>query len=87
VDKKGAKGPIFREKRPFDPKSWHQYWRHNRNPVKKAKQTLINTKDKMMIELASAAPNPTSIELTKQAIKKKSIRKQLQKYARKKIET
>jgi hypothetical protein len=36
--------------------------------IKKAKQTLINTKDKMMIELASAAPNNTSIKLTKQAI-------------------
>jgi hypothetical protein len=47
--------------------------------IKKAKQTLINTKDKMMIELASAAPNPTSIELTKQAKEKE--------YARKKIET
>jgi hypothetical protein len=31
---------------------------------------LINTKEKMMIELASAAPNPTSIKLTKQAIEK-----------------
>jgi hypothetical protein len=38
--------------------------------IQKAKQTLINTKDKMMIELASTAPNPTSIELTKQAIEK-----------------
>jgi hypothetical protein len=38
--------------------------------IKKAKQTLINTKNKMMIELASTAPNPTSIELTKQAIEK-----------------
>jgi chromosome segregation ATPase len=38
--------------------------------IKKAKQTLINTKDKMMIELASKAPNTTGIELTKQAIEK-----------------
>jgi hypothetical protein len=38
--------------------------------IKKTKQTLIDTKDKMMIELASAAPNTTSIELTRQAIEK-----------------
>jgi hypothetical protein len=38
--------------------------------IKKTKQTLINTKDKMMIELASRAPNTTSIKLTKQAIEK-----------------
>jgi 5,10-methylene-tetrahydrofolate dehydrogenase/methenyl tetrahydrofolate cyclohydrolase len=38
--------------------------------IRKAKQTLINTKERMMIELASAAPNPTSIKLTKQAIEK-----------------
>jgi hypothetical protein len=36
VAKKGAKGPIFEGETPLlksDPKSWRQYWRHNRNPV------------------------------------------------------
>jgi CII-binding regulator of phage lambda lysogenization HflD len=36
--------------------------------TRKAKQTLINTKENMMKELASVALNPTSIERTKRAI-------------------
>jgi hypothetical protein len=38
--------------------------------IKRAKQTLINSKDKMMTELTSTAPNITSIEVTKKAIEK-----------------
>jgi hypothetical protein len=37
LSKKGAKGPILREicPRKMYPQKWRQYWRHNRNPVKR----------------------------------------------------